>query len=354
MKIKLAILEKDQGYLNRIVSVFNTKYSDNFEVYSFTDIDVAMETLENAKVEVLLASDDFSINIDQLPKRCAMAYLVGSTDIETYNNQRAIAKYQKVDLIYKQVLSIYSEQAGNMSRMVIGDDSTRVIAFQSVSGGCGASTMAAAFALRTAAKGKKVLYLNLEKFGSADVFFSGEGQFNMSDVIFALKSRKANMSMKLESCVKQDPRGVYYYSAAKVALDMLELKAEDIVHLISEIKLMGSYDMVVLDLDFALDKAGISILNAAHKIVWVSDGSEISNSKFMSAYAALKLLEDSTDLTILNRLNALYCKFSSKTSKVLPEMEIKTIGGAPKYEQATTSMLLGQLSQMGMLDDLLA
>ena len=34
MKIKLAILEEDKGYLNRIVSVFNTKYSDKFEIYS--------------------------------------------------------------------------------------------------------------------------------------------------------------------------------------------------------------------------------------------------------------------------------------------------------------------------------
>ena len=37
MKIKLAILEKDQCYLQRIVTVFSTKYSDNFEIYSFTD-----------------------------------------------------------------------------------------------------------------------------------------------------------------------------------------------------------------------------------------------------------------------------------------------------------------------------
>lgn len=31
MKIKLAILEEDTTYLNRIVSVFNTKYSEEIE-----------------------------------------------------------------------------------------------------------------------------------------------------------------------------------------------------------------------------------------------------------------------------------------------------------------------------------
>ena len=42
MRIKLAILERDQSYLSRIVSVFNTKYADKFEIYSFTDRDIAL------------------------------------------------------------------------------------------------------------------------------------------------------------------------------------------------------------------------------------------------------------------------------------------------------------------------
>lgn len=37
MKIKLAILDKDTAYLQRIVSVFNNKYADKLEIYSFTD-----------------------------------------------------------------------------------------------------------------------------------------------------------------------------------------------------------------------------------------------------------------------------------------------------------------------------
>ena len=37
MKIKLAILESDVSYLKRIVSVFNTKFADKLEIYSFTD-----------------------------------------------------------------------------------------------------------------------------------------------------------------------------------------------------------------------------------------------------------------------------------------------------------------------------
>ena len=352
MRIKLAILERDQSYLNRIVSVFSTKYSDKFEIYSFTNPEVALSTLDNAKIDVLVANDAFDIDVSKLPKRCGFAYLVDSMDVETVNNQRAIAKFQKVDLIYKQVLSIYSENAGSVSGLKLGDDSAKIIAFQSVSGGCGGSTMAAACALHFAAQGKKTLYLNLEKFGSSDSFFSAEGQFDMSDIIFALKSKKTNLALKLESCVKQDPRGVYFYSQSKIALDMLELSADDILRLINELKLTGSYNYIVLDVDFSFDKDVIEILRQAHSIVWVSDGSDISNVKLFRSYNALVTMEQDADSPLVNRLLLLYNKFSNKTSTILENIGIKNIGGNPRFEHATTKMVIEQVYKKELFDKL--
>ncbi|MBR6051630.1 MAG: chromosome partitioning protein ParA [Clostridia bacterium] len=350
MKIKLAILERDQSYLNRIVSVFSTKYSDKFEIYSFTNPEVALSTLDNAKIDVLVANDAFDIDVTKLPKRCGFAYLVDSMDVETVNNQRAIAKFQKVDLIYKQILSIYSENAGSVSGLKLGDDSAKIIAFESVSGGCGGSTMAAACALHFAAQGKKTLYLNLEKFGSSDSFFSAEGQFDMSDIIFALKSKKANLALKLESCVKQDPRGVYFYSQSKIALDMLELSTDDVMRLINELKLTGSYNAIVLDLDFSIEKDALKVLRQMHSIIWVGDGSDISNTKLYRAYNALSTMEQNADSPLTNRLLLIYNKFSNKTSKTLEEIGVKNIGGCPRFEHATTAMVLGQVAPKDMFD----
>lgn len=353
MKIKLAILEKDQSYLQRFISVFSTKYADKFQIYSFTDEEVAYSTLNDTKIDVIVASDVFEIDIKRVPRRCGFAYLVDSLDVETVNNQRAVCKFQKVDLIYKQILSIYSENAGNVAGLKLGDDTAQIVAFESVSGGCGGSTIAAACALHFAAQGKKTLYLNLEKFGSADSFFSAEGQFDMSDIIYALKSKKANLALKLESCVKQDPRGVYFYSQSKIALDMLELKVDDIIRLISEIRLTGSYNVIILDLDFSFDADMLKILRQTHSIIWVGDGSEISNSKLIRAYSALSIIEQNEDVPILNRISLIYNKFSNKTSKALDDLGIKTIGGNPRFEHATTAMVIGQIAPKEMFEKIL-
>ena len=350
MKIKLAILESDQSYLNRIVTAFSTKYSDKFQIYSFTNPDMAFNVLESEKIDVLIANDSFDIDVSALPQRCTFAYFVDSKDVDTHNEQVAISKFQKAEMIYKQILSLYSENAGKLTGLKLNDDASKLFVFATPSGGAGSSAMAAACAKHFASKGKKTLYLNLEDFGSSDVFFSGEGQFNMSDIIFALKSKKANLSMKLESCVKQDESGVYFFSQSNVALDMLELTNEEKLRLISELKLTGSYDYIILDMDFGLSKDFMNIYKQANSIVAVGDGSDSSNSKIHRAYVALSTMEQGSDVTIANRLLLLYNKFSNKTGKALADTDIKNIGGAPRYEHATVSQVVDQLSKLSDLD----
>lgn len=350
MKIKLAILEKDASYLNRFIAVFSTKYADKMEIYSFTDKEVAIPALESNRINVFIASDVYEIDVNELPKRCSFAYLVDSPDVEMVNEQRAICKFQKLDLIYKQILSVYSENAGNISDLKIGDETTKVIAFASPSGGVGCSSVAAACALYFAAQGKKTLYLNLERFGSADRFFAAEGQFDMSDVIFAVKSKKANLPLKLESCVKQDPRGVYFYSETQNAMDMLELKNDECVYLISELKISGTYEYIILDLDFMMGKDMLSLYHQTHAMVWVGDGSDISNGKIKRAYEALSMVEANSDMPLTSRMCLLYNRFSSKTSSVLEGVEIKNIGGIKKFEHATTQQVITQQSNMDVFE----
>lgn len=353
MKIKLAILERDKSYLTRIVSAFGTKYADKLEMYSFTDAEVALNILAGAKIDVFLSSDAFDIDTARIPNRCAFAYLVDFPGIDTVREQRAICKFQKADLIYKQILSVYSEKASTITGFKMTGDAGQTIAFCSASGGVGCSTMAAACAAHFAAQGSRVLYLNLETFGSADVFFSGEGQFGMSDIIFALKSKKTNLSLKLESCVKQDLCGVCFYSQAKLALDMMELNTEDILRLITELKMMGEYDYIILDMEFSLNKEMLKIYRQMQGIVMVGDGSVSSNSKTERAFTALSIMESNADAPLTNRMSFLYNKTSNKSTQTIDLAGLKVLGAAPKYAGATEQQIVAQLAAMDCFEAIL-
>ncbi len=353
MKIKLAILESDKTYLERLVSAFSIKYSDKFEIYSFTNLDVAVNTVISNRVDVFLAHESFEIDRKSLPARCAFAYLVESIGIDSVRNEVAISKFQKADLIYKQILSLFSENNSSITGLHVDDhEDTKVIAFQSPAGGTGCSTASAACAINMASKNNKVLYLNLEKFGSADVFFTAEGNSDFSDIIYAIKSKKGNLSLKLESAVKQDTTGVFFYSATKMALDMAELNSGEIKRLISDLKLFGGYNYIILDVDFSISKDSLDLLKECDSIVFVSDGSAISNKKLERAVESLNIIEQQTDIKLLIRTGVLFNRVSSKTSQKPNLSDIKEYGGIKRYEGYQAQQMLVELSKLAVFDAL--
>ena len=110
IRIRLAILDSDENYLSRISSVFNNKLADKVELYTFTDMNIAMEVIVSKRIDVLIAEEVFDIDVTNLPEGCAFAYLTQAKEIDSYKGERIIAKFQKVDLIYKEALSLFSEK----------------------------------------------------------------------------------------------------------------------------------------------------------------------------------------------------------------------------------------------------
>lgn len=354
LKIRVAFLDSDKNYLERIVTVFTNKFSDKLEIYSFSDFSLVPESLSKNRIDVLVADSSMVIDMDLIPSRCGFAYFVESACIETFKNQKTICKFQKIEMIYKEILGIYSEKCSNTIGLKFsGKGEGNIISFFSPSGGSGASVTACAAAKYFVSKGSKVLYLNFETLSSTDVLLFGDGQFDFSDVIFALKSKKSNMALKLESYVREDNSGVNFYASPKAALDMVELTIEDIKTLISSVKLLASYQYIVIDMDFSLSEKELELLKLSDKIVAVSDGSEISNKKVKDVINAFEIIEQSNDVTLLQKMFIFYNKFSNKTGKILDDDRITMLGGTPKFEHAQSSQVMSQLCSMDVFSKLI-
>ncbi len=354
MKIHLALLENDKSYLNRIISVFNTKYADKLEIYSFTEKQTALSALRAYRIDVLLAGESFDIEREEVPPRCGFAYLVDTADIESVRGEAALCKFQKAELIYKQILSIFSDKTSAITG--VGSEHAqggKVIAFFSVSGGTGCSTAAAAGAIFLARKGKKVLYLNLETFGNPDLFFQGEGHGTFEDIIYAVKSKKSNLYLKLESVVRRDETGVFFFSKTPVALDMNELKEEEIRRIVAEARTSCEYEYIILDMAFSFQKERLGQFCECSQVVMVSDGSVISNNKAERMLEALEIMERQQDKNLLGRLCILYNRFSSHTSEKFKNRDIHEIGGIKRYEGYEIKDLLQELSRLPVFDSII-
>jgi len=346
MKIKLAILDSDKPYLNRLVSALNAKYSDSLVVFSFTDAQIALEEVEKIHAHILLMSMHVDLDVRNLHKKCQPVYLLDEATEDTYKGCHAIGKYNSVDYIYKKMLDYYAEATEESARLRLNDDSTRIVLFTSPAGGVGTSSMAVACAKRIAFIGKKVLYVDLDRFAEADAFFHGVSDKCMSDVIYSVKSKRGSVSIKLESYVSMDD-GVCYYAKAKSPLDMLELKAEDVLKLVTELKESVAYDYIVLDSPFDLDGLMLQFIDRAFSIVLVSDGSEVANRKLKRVLEGLEIKETQEGLDALSKTFIAYSKFGSKTGRkvAIDDGDVKELGGVPRFEGGTTEAVVDQMLQ---------
>ena len=349
MKLKIGVLDEDVSYLDKITRAFNARYCDKLEIYAFSELEAVNKFILDVGVDIFLVNSVFDIREIRLPQKCGFAYLVESPGIEAVNGARAICKYQKIDAIYKQILNVYSDDNRGIS--ITADNArSKLLVFSSPCGGTGTSSMAAACAVRFAAKGKKTLYLNFETTGTSDAFFTGEGQDTLGELIFALKSRKANLPLKLESCARCSAEGVFYYAPAKVALDMLDFTAAERKELLDEFMQHTAYDFIILDMDFSLDREWEELFNCGDALIWVGDGSELSNAKLQRAYEALILLDRERPIHLAERLYLVYNKFSNKTGKPVDVLNAKSIGGACRMEHAASKQVLSQLSCLDLFD----
>ena len=355
MKIKVAILDGDTRYLEKLMSAFLKDYFDKVEIYSFTAYEKAIESISKERVNVFLTTTEFVINSEDIPADCEVAYLVDSRGIDTYKGVKAVCKFQPVEVLYRNIVNLFSNVASDITAFAgLGNNACNVYGFISASGGTGSSTAAAACAMHLAKAGKKVIFVNFEKLGDPNLYFKGEGPETFRDVIVALKTGKGNLALKLAATVKKDKSGVDFFATCPLALDFAELTVKESVDIIKTLKDSGNYEYIIADLDFSLLKDSLLLMDECYELVLVSDGSPISNSKLKRAVDSLKIIEEQMEIPIFKNTVILYNRFSSKTSAKLVLDDIKEIGGIKRYEGFDEVGLLSELSILPVFDTFIA
>lgn len=171
----------------------------------------------------------------------------------------------------------------------------------------------------------------------------------MSDVIFEIKSKKANLALKLESYVKQDHSGVCFFSQAKNALDMIELKNAERMLLLEELSSMG-FDCIVVDSPFSLDADHLDLFVRSHEVIMVSNGTEIANFKIINAYNAVRIMDQNADMPIANRFCLAYNNFHASGCSKIDDSNIKNIGGVPVFANASPSQIVFQIAKRDLFE----
>jgi hypothetical protein len=306
MKIRLAVVDNDQKYAERLLKYYSNRYSEKLELSYFTTFELFKENLISRNIDAVLVSEKCNERLEAIKDRMVVAYFTEALSIDSIHGIKAICKYQKPDLIYKEILRLFSEYDSSSIAYKVGEnDKTIIEVFMPVNGGAGASTMAVTHAKKLAAKGIRTLYLGLEKLSSTDYFFQGEGNGSFEDVIYAVKSHKPNLALKLESLVQQDASGVYFFAGSKNAMDVLELKDEDVAILLDELQALSNYERIIVDTDNDLKNRLKILSKAAYRLLMVAEHTEIGIRKLEAVSQIMMLMESDKQIDISTKLTVI-------------------------------------------------
>lgn len=349
MKIKVVIIDLDANYTRRLQQGFQNKYSDKVELKFFSDLDSFYHDIRENHADLIVFDQKLKMDTDSLPENTVIGCFCEQKGIEEIGGISTICKYQKIDVLYKLMLGLYAEKATDLKLKTNGSQ-VHTTLFTSVQGGCGTSAAAAAYALKRSREGKKIFYLNLEKFGGSDLYFSGDGDMSFSDVIYSLKSRKSNLLIKLESSTKTDESGVNFFSDCKNAFDMMELKDAEIGSLLQGIGQLGEYDEIVMDLSGDLTERMVFLMqDYADSVVYVCDGSMTGIRKFEKYCEVARVLEKRKEMRLLGKTVLLYNRYSSKNSMQMEKLPVSLMGGIHRFESVSGRSLIEQIAATDIL-----
>ena len=353
MKIKLAICCSDQTYSKRLSMRFLNKYSEHVEVYQYSDVNIALGDLSPQKIDVFICDSDIDVDFSSIPRKCGFAFLTDSTEIETVRRKRTICRFQKTEMIYKEILSIYSENVSELIGYKNDSNSARLVLITSPAGGTGTSTIAAACAKSIAAHGYRALYIAIGGYESTDCYFNGVGNSTLHDLIFLVKSNKSNFAMKLESIARTDESGAFFIASSENALDIQEITSAETDDLILAIKDSGMYDFVIVDSPMEHCRIGTGLVKSSFAFMVITDGTEHSNNKVERLLSSIRILDDQTEDFTLGRTRLIYNRFNTKNGEYLDEYKDYSLGNIPAYNLDDARQISSRIAKEKVFDSLI-
>ena len=320
-KLHLLIADNDVDYVNSVVSFLTSAYAGRFILSSFTEEQPFVNFLgrnkstKECKLDILLLGSGFDAGSYQAFNGGVVIILEEKYDqIKNQNKgeKKKIFKYQRGDVLVSQALQIFADISPEACGLCSGGQTTRVIAICSPDGGVGKTTAAIGMSVQAAWEGKKVFYLNLEFLPSTELFFSGEQEQNLSNVIYYLKNNRKNLSMKLDGAKCVDPwYRIDYFKEPDSVLDLKEDIAQELRTLVRQLVLTGSYDRIYIDMSASLEQNYLAVLEICDDILVLFTQDVISVEKTKKLIKEFELLERGKDLALLEKVSLIINKYEN-------------------------------------------
>lgn len=106
MQIRVAILDQDQNYQNRVLVALREKFSKKLQVFPCNSTEDVLSVIEAHEVKVFAINKMINYDISQIPEECAIVYLSELKSVKEEDGTPVVCKYQKVKNIAGELYNI--------------------------------------------------------------------------------------------------------------------------------------------------------------------------------------------------------------------------------------------------------
>lgn len=263
-KKKIILADYDEMYLSNLSNYFMEKNAQ-LEISAFTKKDKLYQYLsENGQADIL-AVDEMLAKPELTEITPNSTHVALSTSMNPIPGYVLVKKYQKTETLLSEILLRHAECTGSIET-IKGSSHTKVIAFYSPAGGTGKTSLALALSAACIKDGMSVFYLNLEEIDSIkDLFAPSPG--SLSELFLSLKTKGANVGVKLASCAGTEPNaGFCYLSGVDSISEYGEITGAELRQLFRVFRTLAEYDCVIVDLSSGFSEKSRAVMEEADMI----------------------------------------------------------------------------------------
>lgn len=241
----MAICDRQAGYTNQLIALFQKKKELPFEIYGFTKNESLEEFCGKHRIALLLISEpDYR---EELQKKEIDRILVLQEGIGILPEYVAtVNKFQPAKELYREIMRVYGEGEKIVPFQNDKKGNFQLIGIYSPLHCCMQTTFALT-AGQLLAKKKKTLYLNFECFSGFETLFGKRFSGNLTDILYYYDCAREKLAYKLESIV-QETNSLYFIPPAASYEDFRDIQEEEWIDVIAQIAKAGGYETVVLDI----------------------------------------------------------------------------------------------------------
>lgn len=276
--INLIIADENQNYVMGLEKYLYEEYGQAFETICFTQEKLLLEHLNTrGSADILLISPSILSNSLDITNTKSLILL---TEEANDNIENSIYKFQRADKIAKLLLEAYDRDSNNSVQILKSNTRCKLISVYSPSGAAGKSTIAFNLARQYSMQGKKVLLISLEVYTALPIFNQNESIRGLLYLLYLIKSKLPNLSLKLNSIVSSDYNtGIHFIEREKNVLEYKDLNIDDIEILADFLRQQSDFDAVILDLDSSINNVILGAFKHCDSLVNIFCADSSSSSK---------------------------------------------------------------------------